>query len=178
MKKKRVFIACDTNSVAKIKNIITKSNNKKIKFGYKIGLEFFLSAKGRDFVSKLKNKEYFLMVSIILSLALIFLSAERTALAIYFIFLILILLKPVFSVINRLIISLALLVSFSMLAFTDNSLKEIIRAEPVLDKRMDRLNKYYYNTIKLLKSLNISNKAEIDYMWSLPTFKKHFYPIS
>ncbi len=29
----------------------------------------------------------------------------------------------------------------------DNSLKEIIRAEPLLDKRMDRLNKYYYNTL-------------------------------
>ena len=78
------------------------------------------------FLSNLKNKEYFLMVSIILSLALIFFSAERTALVIYFVFLILILLKPVFSVINRLIISLALLVSFSMLAFTDNSLKERI----------------------------------------------------
>ena len=60
MKKKRVFIACDTNSVAKIKNIIAKSNNKKIKFGYKIGLEFFLSAKGRNFVSTIKNKEIFL----------------------------------------------------------------------------------------------------------------------
>jgi hypothetical protein len=30
---------------------------------------------------------------------------------------------------------------------SDNGLKEIIRAEPVLDKRMDRLNKYYYNTL-------------------------------
>ena len=46
--------------MAKIKNIIAKSNNKKIKFGYKIGLEFFLSAKGRNFVSTMKNKEIFL----------------------------------------------------------------------------------------------------------------------
>tara|TARA_B100002051_G_C16740167_1_gene643772 strand:+ start:3663 stop:4346 length:684 start_codon:yes stop_codon:yes gene_type:complete len=30
---------------------------------------------------------------------------------------------------------------------SDNGLKEIIRADPVLDKRMDRLNKYYYNTL-------------------------------
>ena len=46
--------------MAKIKNIIAKSNNKKIKFGYKFGLEFFLSAKGRNFVSTMKNKEIFL----------------------------------------------------------------------------------------------------------------------
>ena len=78
------------------------------------------------FLSNLKKKEYLLMFSIILSLTLILLSAERTALVIYFIFLILIFLKPVFSVINRIIVSLVLLCCLSILAFTDNSLKERI----------------------------------------------------
>ena len=31
---------------------------------------------------------------------------------------------------------------------SDNSLKEIIIKEPILDKKMDKLNKYYYNLLR------------------------------
>ena len=41
MKKKKVFIACDTNNVRIIKNIISKTNNNKLDIGYKFCLEFF-----------------------------------------------------------------------------------------------------------------------------------------
>ncbi|MFL2890035.1 MAG: orotidine-5'-phosphate decarboxylase [Pelagibacteraceae bacterium] len=56
MKKKEIFIACDTTSINKIKEIIKNTQTKDLKVGYKIGLEFFNSKKGRDFLSKLKNK--------------------------------------------------------------------------------------------------------------------------
>ena len=60
MKKPKIFIACDTTSVKKIKKIIKESKTEKLSIGYKIGLEFFLSQKGRKFVSMIKNKEIFL----------------------------------------------------------------------------------------------------------------------
>ena len=60
MKKKKVFIACDTNNVRIIKNIISKTNNNKLDIGYKFGLEFFFSKHGRKFLSKLKNQKIFL----------------------------------------------------------------------------------------------------------------------
>jgi orotidine-5'-phosphate decarboxylase len=60
MNKQKVFIACDTNSPKKLNQIINKSKTNKLKISYKIGLEFFLSPKGRSFISKLKNKEIFL----------------------------------------------------------------------------------------------------------------------
>ena len=53
---KIIFIACDTNSVSKVKNIINHTHTKKLKIGYKFGLEFFNSKNGRSFVSKLKKK--------------------------------------------------------------------------------------------------------------------------
>ena len=56
MKKNKIFIACDTTNIDKIKEIIKKTHNSKIKIGYKFGLEFLNSKKGRSFVSKLKNK--------------------------------------------------------------------------------------------------------------------------
>ena len=56
MNNKKLFIACDTSKVSKVKEIIHKTQNSKIKVGYKFGLEFLNSKKGRDFVSKLKNK--------------------------------------------------------------------------------------------------------------------------
>ena len=56
MKKKEIFIACDTTSINKIKEIIKKTQTKDLKIGYKFGLEFFNSKKGRVFISKLKNK--------------------------------------------------------------------------------------------------------------------------
>tara|TARA_Y100001935_G_C17231330_1_gene470571 strand:- start:63 stop:755 length:693 start_codon:yes stop_codon:yes gene_type:complete len=60
MKIPKIFIACDTSSPNKVKEIINKTHTKKIKFGYKVGLEFFLSPNGRNFISKLKKKEIFL----------------------------------------------------------------------------------------------------------------------
>ena len=60
MNKKKIFIACDTTNHKKINKIINYSKTDKLKIGYKIGLEFFLSPKGRIFVSKLKGKEIFL----------------------------------------------------------------------------------------------------------------------
>ena len=60
MKKYKIFIACDTTSITKLNQIIDQSKTNKLKISYKIGLEFFLSPKGRSFVSKLKNKEIFL----------------------------------------------------------------------------------------------------------------------
>ena len=59
MKKNKVFIACDSTNITKIKEIINKTKNPKIKIGYKFGLEFLNSKKGRHFVSKLKNKIIF-----------------------------------------------------------------------------------------------------------------------
>ena len=59
MKKNKIFIACDSNNISKIKEIIKKTQNPKIKFGYKFGLEFLNSKNGRIFLSKLKNKIIF-----------------------------------------------------------------------------------------------------------------------
>ena len=56
MNKNKIFIACDTTNISKVKEIIKKTQNSKIKFGYKFGLEFLNSKKGRIFLSKLKNK--------------------------------------------------------------------------------------------------------------------------
>tara|TARA_B100001248_G_scaffold203200_1_gene157395 strand:- start:539 stop:1210 length:672 start_codon:yes stop_codon:yes gene_type:complete len=56
MKKPKIFIACDTTSIKKIKLIINHSQSSKINFGYKFGLEFLNSKFGRKFVASLKNK--------------------------------------------------------------------------------------------------------------------------
>ena len=56
MKKNKVFIACDSKNINKIKNIIKNTQNSEIKIGYKFGLEFLNSERGRNFVSKLKNE--------------------------------------------------------------------------------------------------------------------------
>ncbi len=59
MKKNKIFIACDTVNISKIKEIIQKTQNSKLKVGYKLGLEFLNSKNGRNFLSKLKNKIIF-----------------------------------------------------------------------------------------------------------------------
>ena len=59
MKKSKIFIACDTTKISKIKKIIKDTNNSKLKIGYKLGLEFLNSKNGRIFLSKLKNKVTF-----------------------------------------------------------------------------------------------------------------------
>tara|TARA_Y100000816_G_C25968051_1_gene505164 strand:- start:163 stop:855 length:693 start_codon:yes stop_codon:yes gene_type:complete len=60
MKKLKIFIACDVSSPKKLNQIIKKTQTKKLKIGYKIGLEFFLGPKGRATILKLKKKEIFL----------------------------------------------------------------------------------------------------------------------
>ena len=59
-KKKKIFIAIDTNNISKAKKIIKETRTSKIKIGYKFGLEFILSKYGRNFISKLKNKIIFI----------------------------------------------------------------------------------------------------------------------
>ena len=56
MKKSKIFIACDTTKISKIKKIIKETNNTELKIGYKLGLEFLNSKNGRNFLTKLKNK--------------------------------------------------------------------------------------------------------------------------
>ena len=57
--KQKIFIACDTNNINKIKNIIRESDNTELNFGYKFGLEFLNSKNGRKFLGNLKNKIIF-----------------------------------------------------------------------------------------------------------------------
>ena len=59
MKKNKIFVACDSNNISKVKKIIIKTQSSKIKVGYKFGLEFLNSKNGRNFLSKLKNKIIF-----------------------------------------------------------------------------------------------------------------------
>mgnify|MGYP001340026658 CR=1 FL=1 len=59
MKKQKIFIACDTTDILKVKKIIALSHTNKIKIGYKFGLEFMNSKNGRQFISKLRNKIIF-----------------------------------------------------------------------------------------------------------------------
>ena len=59
MKKNEIFVACDSTNISKIKKIINKTQNSKIKIGYKFGLEFLNSKNGRLFLSKLNDKIIF-----------------------------------------------------------------------------------------------------------------------
>ena len=60
MNKKKIFIAIDTNKVSTAKKIIRDTQTKKIKVGYKFGLEFMNSKNGRRFISTLRNKIIFI----------------------------------------------------------------------------------------------------------------------
>ena len=59
MKKNKIFIACDSKNINKIKKIINQTQNSDLKIGYKFGLEFLNSKNGRQFISKIKNKIVF-----------------------------------------------------------------------------------------------------------------------
>ena len=59
MKKLKIFIACDTTNLSRVKKIIDQTQSRKIKIGYKFGLEFMNSKNGRQFITKLKNKIIF-----------------------------------------------------------------------------------------------------------------------
>ena len=53
MRKNKIFVACDTVDILKVKKIISKTQTSKIKVGYKFGLEFLNSKNGRHYLSKL-----------------------------------------------------------------------------------------------------------------------------
>ena len=52
----KIFVACDSTNISKIREIIKKTQNPKLKVGYKFGLELLNSKNGRKFVSKLKKE--------------------------------------------------------------------------------------------------------------------------
>ena len=54
--KNKVFVACDTTNIKKVKRIIKETQNKNIIFGYKFVLEFLKSKNVREFIQYLKNK--------------------------------------------------------------------------------------------------------------------------
>ena len=56
MKNYKIFVACDSTSTSKIKKIIKDTENNIVEVGYKFGLEFLNSKKGRVFLSRLKHK--------------------------------------------------------------------------------------------------------------------------
>ena len=59
MSKKKIFIACDTTSISKVKKILKYTQNSNLKIGYKFGIEFINSKYGRKYLSQLKNKTIF-----------------------------------------------------------------------------------------------------------------------
>ena len=59
MRKIKIFIACDTTNISKVKKIISQTKNNKLKIGYKFGIEFLNSKNGRKFVSRIKNEIVF-----------------------------------------------------------------------------------------------------------------------
>ena len=54
--KKKIFIACDTTRISKVKKIIKYSKTEKLRVGFKFGLEFLNSRNGRKFIQNLKTK--------------------------------------------------------------------------------------------------------------------------
>ena len=60
MKKQKIFIACDTTSLNKVKKIMSQSKTNKIIIGYKFGLEFMNSKNGRKFITSMRNKIIFI----------------------------------------------------------------------------------------------------------------------
>ena len=59
MNKNKIFVACDSTNISKVKEIIKYTQTSKIKIGYKFGLEFLNSKNGRNFLSNLKKKIIF-----------------------------------------------------------------------------------------------------------------------
>ena len=56
MNKNKIFVACDSTNISKVKEIIKYTKTSKIKIGYKFGLEFLNSKNGRNFLSSIKKK--------------------------------------------------------------------------------------------------------------------------
>ncbi len=59
MRKYKIFVACDTTNIRKVKKIISETKTSKLKIGYKFGLEFLNSKKGRSFIYSLKKQIIF-----------------------------------------------------------------------------------------------------------------------
>ena len=55
MKNKTIFVACDTSSIKKVKNIISQTKTNNLKIIPKFGLQFFYSKQGRKFLEKIRN---------------------------------------------------------------------------------------------------------------------------
>ena len=64
MKKNKIFVACDSTNILKVKKIIKETQNTKLNVGYKFGLEFLNSKYGRGFLSKIKKKTIFADIKI------------------------------------------------------------------------------------------------------------------
>ena len=56
MKKNRIFVACDTTNLQKVKKIIRETQRSNLNFGYKFGLEFLNTINGRKFIANIKDK--------------------------------------------------------------------------------------------------------------------------
>ena len=54
---KKIFIACDTTNLNKVRKIINYTQSTSLKICYKFGLEFFYSKSGRSFLSKMDKKQ-------------------------------------------------------------------------------------------------------------------------
>ncbi len=54
MRNKKIFVACDTSNIEKVKKIIFQTRTDKIKIIPKFGLQFFYSKNGRKFLQKIK----------------------------------------------------------------------------------------------------------------------------
>ena len=54
---KKIFIACDTTNLNKVRKIINYTKSTNLKICYKFGLEFFYSKSGRSFLSKMDKKQ-------------------------------------------------------------------------------------------------------------------------
>ena len=63
MTKNKVFVACDTTNISKIKKIIEATRTNKINVIPKFGLQFFYSKNGRKFLEKFK-RPFFLDIKI------------------------------------------------------------------------------------------------------------------
>jgi len=63
MKNKKVFVACDTSNINKIKKIINQTKTDKLKIIPKFGLQFFYSKQGRKFLENI-NCDFWLDLKI------------------------------------------------------------------------------------------------------------------
>ena len=63
MKRKNIFVACDTSNLSLIKKIIKQTQTNKLKIIPKFGLQFFYSKNGRKFLENFK-KEFWLDLKI------------------------------------------------------------------------------------------------------------------